>query len=126
MLIVDLIIYELVGTLHKALFWNKSGSDIKLIWNNSLLPNFKINQAIWSYKRLFYLIYDQRGEILNNIKGVVNVIKQDTFDYTENLKTIKPSNIVHGDDWKEGVKRYNRESFKTMQEWNGQVIDIPY
>ena len=88
MLIVDLIIYKLVGTLHKALFWNKSGSDIKLIWNNSLLPNFKINQAIWSYKRLFYLIYDQRGEILNNIKGVVNVIKQDTFDCTENLKTM--------------------------------------
>lgn len=56
----------------------------------------------------------------------MNVIKQDTFDYTENLKTIKPDYIVHGDDWKEGVKRYNRESFKTMQEWNGQVIDIPY
>ena len=76
------------------------------------MPNFKINQAIWSYKRLFYLIYDQRGEILNNIKGVVNVIKQDTFDYTENLKTIKPDYIVHGDDWKEGVKRYKEKVLK--------------
>ena len=85
------------------------------------------DQAISSYKRLPYLTYDQREEILNNIKGVVNVIKQDTLDYTENLKIIKPDYVVHGDDWKEGVQKSTREKVvKTLKEWNGQVIDIPY
>ena len=85
------------------------------------------DQAISSYKRLPYLTYDQREEILNNIKGVVNVIKQDTLDYTENLKIIKPDYVVHGDDWKEGVQRSTREKVvKTLKKWNGQVIDIPY
>ena len=85
------------------------------------------DQAISSYKRLPYLTYDQREEILNNIKGVVNVIKQDTLDYTENLKITKPDYVVHGDDWKEGVQRSTREKvIKTLKERNGQVIDIPY
>jgi phosphoenolpyruvate phosphomutase len=85
------------------------------------------DKAISSYKRLPYLTYDQREEILNNIKGVVKVIKQDTLDYTENLKIIKPDYVVHGDDWKEGVQKSTREKVtNTLKEWNGEVIDVPY
>ena len=85
------------------------------------------DKAISSYKRLPYLTYDQREEILNNIKGVIKVIKQDTLDYTENLKKIKPDYVVHGDDWKEGVQKSTRDKVvKTLKEWDGEVIDIPY
>ena len=85
------------------------------------------DKAISSYKRLPYLTYDQREEILNNIKGVIKVIKQDSLDYTKNLKIIKPDYVVHGDDWKEGVQKSTRDKVvKTLKEWDGEVIDIPY
>jgi len=85
------------------------------------------DKAISSYKRLPYLTYDQREEILNNIKGVVRVIKQDSLDYTKNLEIIKPDYVVHGDDWKEGIQKSTREKvINTLKEWNGEVIDVPY
>jgi phosphoenolpyruvate phosphomutase / 2-hydroxyethylphosphonate cytidylyltransferase len=85
------------------------------------------DEAISSYKRLPYLTYNQREEILNNIKGVSRVIKQETLDYTKNLKKLKPDFVVHGDDWKEGIQKSTRDKVaKALQEWNGKVIDIPY
>ena len=85
------------------------------------------DRAISSYKRLPYLTYDQRKEILNNIKGVESVIEQDSLDYTENLEIIKPDYVVHGDDWKEGIQKSTREKvINTLKEWNGEVIDVPY
>lgn len=38
------------------------------------------DKAIASYKRLPYLTFDQRKIIVENIKGVVDVIPQDTLD----------------------------------------------
>ena len=38
--------------------------------------------AIASYKRLPYLSYEQRAEVVANIKGVDRVIPQTTLDYT--------------------------------------------
>lgn len=58
-----------------------------------------------SYKRLPYLNYEQRAEIVSNIKGVDNVIPQTTLDYVPNLLKLKPDFVVHGDDWKEGVQK---------------------
>ena len=48
------------------------------------------DKAIASYKRLPHFDYDHRVEIIRNIKGVEKVIPQETLDYTENLKLIKP------------------------------------
>ena len=39
------------------------------------------DSAIASYKRLPYMTYEQRKEIIESIKGVTNVVKQDTLDY---------------------------------------------
>ena len=62
------------------------------------------DEAIASYKRLPYLSFEQRKMIIENIKGVKNVISQDTLDYTPNLLKLKPDFVVHGDDWKEGIQ----------------------
>lgn len=61
--------------------------------------------AIASYKRLPYLTYEQRSLIVQNLKGVDEVIPQSTLDYVPNLKLLKPDFVVHGDDWKEGVQK---------------------
>ena len=85
------------------------------------------DKAICSYKRLPYLTYAQREEILINIKGVSKVIKQDSLDYSANLKLLKPDYVVHGDDWKEGIQKNTRKKvINTLKEWGGKVIDIPY
>jgi len=85
------------------------------------------DKAIASYKRLPALTYDQRKEIISNIKHVSTVIPQHTLDYTENLKTHKPDYVVHGDDWKQGVQKEARQKvINTLSGWGGELIEIPY
>lgn len=85
------------------------------------------DEAIASYKRLPYMNYEQRSEIINNIKGVKDVIPQATLDYTDNLKMIRPDYVVHGDDWKEGVQKDTRQMvLNTIAEWGGELIEVPY
>jgi len=85
------------------------------------------DKAIASYKRLPFMTYDQRKEVVENIKGVSLVIPQETLDYTENLNLIKPDIVVHGDDWKEGVQSKTRQKvINELKKWGGKVVEIPY
>ena len=86
-----------------------------------------IDKAVAEYKRLPYLTYEQRKEVVENIKGVSEVVAQDEWSYIPNLRRLKPDYIIHGDDWKLGMDMELREEvIKTMAEWGGQVIEIPY
>ncbi|GHV66284.1 phosphoenolpyruvate mutase [Spirochaetia bacterium] len=85
------------------------------------------DSAIASYKRLPYLNYKQRAMIVESLKGVDNVIPQETLDYVPNLNLIKPDFVVHGDDWKEGVQRETRQKvIDAISQWGGKLIDVPY
>ena len=85
------------------------------------------DKAIASYKRLPALTYNQRKDVIANIKHVSNVVPQHTLSYTENLKKYKPDYVVHGDDWKSGVQKKTRQTvIDTLKEWNGELIEIPY
>lgn len=85
------------------------------------------DKAIAGYKRLPFLTFDQRKQIIENIKGVENVIRQDTLDYVPNLKLLKPDYVVHGDDWKTGVQKQTREKvIEALKEWGGELIEIEY
>ncbi len=85
------------------------------------------DSAIASYKRLPYLEYEQRKVVLENIKGVVRVVAQETLDYRPNLLKYKPDIVVHGDDWKDGVQKETRQQvIDTLSNWNGQLIEVPY
>lgn len=85
------------------------------------------DKAIASYKRLPYLSFEQRSEIIENIKGVFRVIPQETLDYEQNLLELKPDFVVHGDDWKEGIQKKTRENVvDTLSKWGGIVVDVPY
>lgn len=85
------------------------------------------DEAIASYKRLPYLTYEQRAEIVSNIKGVTHVVPQETLDYVPNLERLKPDYVVHGDDWKVGVQQETRQRvIDCIAQWGGKVIDIPY
>jgi phosphoenolpyruvate phosphomutase / 2-hydroxyethylphosphonate cytidylyltransferase len=85
------------------------------------------DSAIASYKRLPYMSYEQRKLIIENIKGVENVIPQETLDYRGSLEQIKPNYVVHGDDWKEGVQKNTRQQvIDKLKEFGGELIEVPY
>ncbi|MCK5824552.1 MAG: phosphoenolpyruvate mutase [Ichthyobacteriaceae bacterium] len=85
------------------------------------------DKAISSYKRLPVMDFESRKEVISNIKGISKVIPQETLDYEDNLRLIKPDFVVHGDDWKEGVQQKTRaKAIKILAEWGGKVVDVKY
>ena len=85
------------------------------------------DQAIASYKNIPYLDYEKRKIVLENIRYVKKVIPQNTLDYVENLKLIKPDYVVHGDDWKTGVQKETRKRvITTLKRWSGKLIEPKY
>ena len=83
------------------------------------------DEAVASYKRLPFLTYDQRKKIVENLKGVHQVIKQETLDYIPNLRVLKPSYVVHGDDWREGTQKETRQKvIDALREWGGELVEI--
>jgi phosphoenolpyruvate phosphomutase / 2-hydroxyethylphosphonate cytidylyltransferase len=85
------------------------------------------DSAIASYKRLPYMSYEQRKIVIENIKGVSKVIPQHSLDYTENLETLRPDFVIHGDDWKEGIQKNTRQQvIDVLKKWDGKLIEIPY
>ena len=85
------------------------------------------DEAIASYKNLPLLTYDQRKLIVESIKGVDEVVPQETLDYVPNLRKIKPDFVVHGDDWKKGVqKETRRRVMDVLKEWGGKLVEPKY
>ena len=85
------------------------------------------DKAISTYKKLPIMNFEDRFQVISNIKFVNNVIEQKTLDYTENLRNLKPKYVVHGDDWTTGIQKNIRKSvIEVLKEWNGELIEVPY
>ena len=85
------------------------------------------DEAMVSYKRLPYLNYEQRKTLIENIKGVSEVVPQTTLDYVPNVRRLRPRYFVHGDDWRTGVQREARQQvIETLKEWGGEVVEPAY
>lgn len=85
------------------------------------------DEAIASYKRVPYLTFAQRKEIIENIKDVSEVVPQTTLDYEANLRQLKPDYVVHGDDWQTGVQKATRQKvIAILKEWGGELVEVPY
>lgn len=85
------------------------------------------DEVITEYWRTPFLTYSERKKIIENIKGVVEVIPQDSLDQVPNLVKLKPDFVVHGDDWQEGVQKSLRlKVIEVLKQWNGELIEIPY
>lgn len=85
------------------------------------------DRAIASYKRVPYMAWEQRAEVMAQIKGVTRVVPQDTLDYTANLREFRPDIVIHGDDWREGAQANTRQAvIDALAEWGGELIEVPY
>lgn len=85
------------------------------------------DEAISSYKRFPLIPFEERKTLFENIAGVHKVIEQKELDYAENLRKLKPTFVVHGDDWRDGFQRPIRDKvLEVLSEYGGQLIEYPY
>ncbi len=85
------------------------------------------DEAIASYKRRPFFSYEQRKTLLEHIKGVDEVVPQETLDYVDNLRDLRPDFVVHGDDWKDGVQSETRQRvIDALAEWGGELVEPHY
>ncbi len=85
------------------------------------------DEVVSSYKRYPLLPYDERKVLFENIKGVHQVIEQNTLSYRDNIVKYKPTYVVHGDDWKEGFQKPIRdEVVELLSSYGGTLIEFPY
>lgn len=85
------------------------------------------DSAIALHKRLPFLSYEQRKQVVENMKGVSRVVPQEDWSYVPNLKKYKPDYIIHGDDWKTGpLSKIREEVYAVMKELGGTVVEVPY
>ncbi len=66
-------------------------------------------------------------KIISNLKNVSKVISQKTIDYTDNLISIKPDFVIHGDDWRLGAQTKTRDDvIYTLAGSSRILIEISY
>ena len=79
------------------------------------------------YEKYPIIPLSERMKIIENIKGVSNVIVQNDIYYDENLKKIKPDYVVHGTNWNKGyLKKVKERAEKVISEWNGKIVEVDY
>lgn len=96
--------------------------------NGKVVLGLLTDSAIASYKRLPYMTYEQRKNVIENIKLIDEVIPQNTLSYSENIKTLKPRFVIHGDDWKSGPQKKERANVIALLEelQCGELIEPKY
>jgi phosphoenolpyruvate phosphomutase len=91
-----------------------------------VLVGLLTDSAVADYKRLPHMSYEQRKEVVENIKGVAKVVPQEEWSYVNNLRKYRPNFIIHGDDWKTNNAKVRENVFSVMKELGGEVVEIPY
>lgn len=85
------------------------------------------DEAVASYKRLPLVPAAERKRLFENIAGVYKVVDQNTLSYKDNLETLKPSIVVHGDDWCTGFQKPIRdEVVSILASYGGKLVEFPY
>ena len=85
------------------------------------------DEAVASYKRLPLVPAAERKRLFENIAGVYKVVDQNTLSYKTNLETLKPSIVVHGDDWCTGFQKPIRdEVVSILASYGGKLVEFPY
>jgi len=85
------------------------------------------DEAVSEYKRFPLVPFDERCQIIENIKGVSRVVRQESVDYEKILLELKPDIVVHGDDWVTGFQAPIRQRvIDTLATYGGELVEFPY
>ena len=83
----------------------------KNVWEIDLKPEFPKKPDITIVNIFKKNIKELSVELMLKIKSKIKmktskkIVPQNTLDYIPNLKLLKPSFVVHGDDWKRGIQK---------------------
>ena len=66
-----------------------------------LIVGVLTDEATIAYKRKPVIPFEERIELVANLKCVDDVVEQESIDPTDNLRVLEPDIVVHGDDWDE-------------------------
>ncbi len=85
------------------------------------------DEVVASYKHYPLIPLDERITMFESLKYVSRVVVQESLDYTDVLKQLRPDIVVHGDDWLVGYQANIRAKvIETLKEWGGELVEFPY
>lgn len=85
------------------------------------------DEAVSSFKRFPLVPCEERKVLFENIAGVHKVIEQKELSYKSVLEDLKPTYVVHGDNWKEGFQKPIREEvISILSSYGGTLVEYPY
>lgn len=85
------------------------------------------DEAIASFRHFPILPFTERKSLMDSIAGVYEVVEQKELSYVENLRRLRPTYVVHGDDWREGFQKPIRdEVVSILAEYGGTLVEFPY
>ena len=95
--------------------------------NCKLTVGLLTDKAVINKKRIPTLDFKSRKKILENIKGVHSVIPQNEWDYSKNIKYLKPDYFFHGDDWNLSIDNsIKKNALKALRSYGGKLIEIEH
>lgn len=85
------------------------------------------DEAVASFKNYPMVPFAERKSLLENISDVFRVVEQKTVSYKNNIMSIKPDYVVHGDNWKTGFQKPIRaEVVSLISKYGGKLVEFPY
>ena len=85
------------------------------------------DEAVAAYKHYPLIPLEERIQMFESLKGVSRVVVQESLDYTDILRRLKPDIVVHGDDWHTGYQADIRSRvIEVLKEWGGELREFPY
>lgn len=85
------------------------------------------DDVITQYRKPPLVSWENRCKLFENLEFVSQIIKKDTLSYEPILAQYHPDIIVHGDDWKTGIKSAIRnELLGLLDKYSCRLVEYPY
>ena len=85
------------------------------------------DEAMIRFNKFPTISFEERKNLIKNIKGVSQVVIQEEVMYDKIIKKLKPDYVIHGSNWNEGpLKAIKDNVIGLMNKYNGEVIEVPY
>lgn len=85
------------------------------------------DEAMIRFNRFPTVSFGERMELVERIPDVDCVVVQQDIMYDQIVEDLHPDYVIHGDNWLEGPMKAIRDNVVSLlDEYGGQVIDVPY
>ena len=85
------------------------------------------DEAMIAFNRFPTITFEERMQLVKDIPEVDRVVIQDEVMYDRIIDTLRPTYIVHGDNWKSGpMKAIRDRAEEALKAYGGKLVDVPY